>query len=299
MPKNNPKQDLYDLLISRNFDPESIDDKGKSGGDPTKAVSFKFNYKAESGKDYGTAIAAINNEGLTLYFADNLGKGMESKDKNEWFSFIGQLKNLAIRNFNSSGEFNITNLSKYKYSMQGQAAIKEGLFENWAGTKTRSWNGMETEARLMIKHKRVIGENDARYRYIESLFVETAESERYKLPFTKLSAGRAMLEHVRQGGKPYDIRGNHITQIVEEMNVLSRFKRANQGKIFEGITAQLVESAGVYHKKLQHNLKVLSTKSGYTKYFESWNPAAITDEDVIIEDLRHICLLYTSDAADE
>ena len=213
---------------------------------------------------------------------------MEPEDKNGWFSFIEQLKNLAIRDFNSEGEFNITDLSKYKYSMQGQAAIKEGLFENWAGTKTRSWNGMETEARLMIKHKRVIGENDARYRYVESLFVETAEGERYKLPFIKLTAGRAMLEHVRQGGKPYDIRGNHISQIVEEMKVLSRFKRANHGKIFEGVTAQLVESAGIYHEKLQHNLKSLSTKSGYAKYFEAWDPAAITEEDVIIEDLRHM-----------
>jgi len=180
--------------------------------------------------------------------------------------------------------------------MQGQAAIKEGLFESWAGTKTRSWNGIETEARLMIKHKRVIGENDARYRYIESLFVETAEGERYKLPFTKLAAGRAMVEHVRQGGKPYDVRGNHIAQIVEEMNVLTRFKRANQGKIFEGVTAELVENASTYYENLQNNLKSLSTHGGYARYFEAWNPAAITDEDVIIEDLRHMFIEQNIDS---
>jgi hypothetical protein len=286
--ENNPNQVLHDLLVTRNFNPESIDSKGKSGGEPSKAVSFKFDYKGESGKDYGTAVAMINAKGLTLFFGDNLGKSMDSADKNGWFSFLEQLKNFAIRDFGSNGEFNISDISKLKYSMQGQAAIKEGLFESWAGTKTRSWSGMETEARLMIKHKRVIGENDARFRYVESLFVETAEGERYKLPFTKLSAGRAMVEHVRQGGKPYDIRGNHIAQIVEEMNVLSRFRRANQGKIFEGATAQLVESAGMYYETLHHNLKKLSTKTGYTKYFETWDPAAITDEDVIIEDLRHM-----------
>lgn len=284
MTQQTPSKVLYDLLVTRNFDPTAL--PGEKTDDSSNNVSYKFDYKAQSGKDYGTAVAMINAEGLTLYFGDNLGKGMDSADKDGWFNFLGQLKNLAMSN--RLNGFHIQDLSKLKYSMQGQAAIKEGLFESWAGTKTRSWNGMETEARLMIKHKRVIGENDARYRYIESLFVETAEGERYKLPFTKLAAGRSMVEHVRQGGKPYDIRGNHIAQIVEEMNVLSRFKRANQGKIFEGVTAELVESAGAYYENLQHNLKSLSTRGGYARYFEAWDPAAITDEDVIIEDLRHM-----------
>jgi hypothetical protein len=288
MTQQTPSQELYNLLITRDFDPESLDSAGKPGGDPAKAVSFKFNYTSDSGKDYGAAVVMINNSGLNLFYGDNLGKGMDAADKNAWFSFLEQLKHFASGKFNSEEVLKIQDIGKYKYSMQGQAAIKEGLFEGWAGTKTRSWNGIETEARLMIKHKRVIGENDARFRYVESLFVETAEGERYKLPFTKLSAGRAMVEHVRQGGKPYDIRGNHIAQIVEEMNVLSRFRRANQGKIFEGATAQLIESAGMYYETLQHNLKSLSSKTGYTKYFEAWDPAAITDEDVIIEDLRHM-----------
>jgi hypothetical protein len=292
MTQQTPSKVLYDLLVTRNFNPKVL--PGEKTDDSSNNVSYKFDYKAQSGKDYGTAVAMINDEGLTLYFGNNLGKGMDSSDKNGWFNFLSQLKNLAM--INRLPGFHIQDISKLKYTMQGQAAIKEGLFESWAGTKTRSWNGMETEARLMIKHKRVIGENDARYRYIESLFVETAEGERYKLPFTKLSAGRAMVEHVRQGGKPYDIRGNHIAQIVEEMNVLSRFKRANQGKIFEGVTAELVESAGTYYENLQHNLKSLSTRGGYARYFEAWDPAAITDEDVIIEDLRHMFIEQNIDS---
>ncbi len=291
MTQQTPSKVLYDLLVTRNFNPTAL--PGEKAGETVNS-SYKFDYKAQSGKDYGTAVVMINDDGLTLYFGNNLGKGMDSNDKDGWFNFLGQLKNLAM--INRLAGFHIQDLSKLKYTMQGQAAIKEGLFESWAGTKTRSWNGMETEARLMIKHKRVIGENDARYRYIESLFVETAEGERYKLPFTKLAAGRAMVEHVRQGGKPYDIRGNHIAQIVAEMNVLSRFKRANQGKIFEGVTAELVESAGTYYENLQHNLKSLSTRGGYARYFEAWDPAAITDEDVIIEDLRHMFIEQNIDS---
>jgi hypothetical protein len=284
MKADNANQHLHDLLVTRDFDPIGLAPGGyKQNVLPKDAVSFSFDYKSQSGKNYGTAVVSISNDGLSLFFGDNLGKTMESKDKSGWFSFLSQLKNFAVRE-NLPGGFNIQDLSKLKYSLRGQAALSEG----WTGTKTQSWNGKQTEARLMIKHKRVIGENDARYRYIESLFLETADGERFKLPFTKLTGGRAMLEHVKQGGKPYDIRGNHIVTMVQEMNLLSRFKRANQGRIFEEDTAQLVESANIYYDTLQHNLKSLSSKMGYKKYFESWDPAEITDEDVIIEDLRHM-----------
>jgi hypothetical protein len=151
--------------------------------------------------------------------------------------------------------FSPKNLNRLRYSMQGQAAIKEGLFESWTGTRTTSWNGNATEARLMIKHKRALGENDARFRYVESLFIETAEGERYKLPFTKLSGGRAMVEHVRNGGRPYDARGQHITEMVTELNVLSRFRRANHGKIFECDTKDLVEQTNAYYETAQKTLK--------------------------------------------
>lgn len=294
MSQNNANQKLNDLLISKNFDPQSLDSQGKPATSPADADLFSFDYKGESGKDYGTVVIMLNDENdLNVYFGDNIGKSMEGDDKKSWFDFLYQLRMFAKRNLFS---FSLQNLNKLKYSMQGQAAISEGLFESWAGTKTQSWNGADTEARLMIKHKRAIGENDARFRYVESLFVETADGERYKLPFTKLSAGRAMLEHVRQGGKPYDIRGQHIATIVNEMNLLSRFKRANQGKIFEGETQHLVEQATHYYETLQSNLKSLSTNAGYNKYFESWDPALLTDEDVIIEDLRHMFIEQNIDS---
>jgi hypothetical protein len=286
MAQNNANQKLNDLLISKNFDPQSLNNQGKPAASPEEADLFSFDYKGESGQDYGTVVIMLNDENdLNVYFGDNIGKSMEGDDKKGWFDFLYQLRMFAKRNLFS---FTLQNLNKLKYSMQGQAAISEGLFESWQGKKDISWNADSTQARLLIKHKRNIGEGEARFRNIQSLFIETADGERFKLPFTKLSAGRAMLEHVRQGGKPYDIRGNHIVTIVEEMNLLSRFRRANQGKIFEGETQQLVEQATHYFETLQSNLKSLSTKVGYTKYFESWNPAALTDEDVIIEDLRHM-----------
>lgn len=284
---------LFDLLVSRDFDPDLLDSSGQPAQNPADAEIFSFDFRAESGKDYGTVVLMLGDDGeLDIYCADNVGKTMEGQDKTDWFNFLHQIKNFAVKNFMS---FGIKNLNRLRYSMQGQAAIKESIFESWTGTKTASWNGRPTEARLMIKHKKTIGEGDARFRYVESLFVETADGERYKLPFTKLSGGRAMVEHVRNGGKPYDARGQHIVEMVNEMSVLSRFRRANQGKIFEGDTAQLVEQTNAYYENLQRTLKGLSHKRGYTTYFESWTGEP-TEQEVVIEGLKHLFVTQSIDS---
>jgi len=288
-----PARKLFDLLISRDFDPEMLDSSGRPAPDPSEAEIFSFDFRARSGKDYGTVVVMLGEDNdLEIYCSDNVGRSMEGDDKNDWFAFLEQLKNFATRNFMS---FGIKNLNRLRYSMQGQAAIREGLFESWTGNRTTSWNGAATEARLMIRHKKTIGEGDARFRHIESLFIETADSERYKLPFTSLTAGRAMLEHVRQGGRPYDGRGNHIAEMVTELAVLSRFRRANAGQIFEGDTQQLVEQVQEYQANLQRSLKSLGTRTGYTAYFESWSPAEISEQDVVIESLKSLFVKQSID----
>jgi uncharacterized protein YrzB (UPF0473 family) len=288
-----PARKLFDLLISRDFDPEMLDSTGKPAPDPAKAEIFSFDFRAESGKDYGTVVIMLGDDNtLDVFCADNVGKTMEGDDKNDWFAFLEQLKHFAVKNFMS---FSTKNLNRLRYSMQGQAAIKEGLFESWQGKKDVSWNAGATESRLMIKHKRSLGEGEARFRCVESLFIETAEGERYKLPFRNLTAGKAMLEHVRMGGRPYDLRGQHIAEMVTELTVLSRFKRANAGKLLEGDTAILVEQATTYFENLRHNLKSLTTSTGYTRYFESWSPMELTQEEVVIEGLKHMFVTQSID----
>jgi hypothetical protein len=293
MATQTPAKQLYDLLVSRNFDIELLDSSGKSAENPAEAEVFSFDYTTESGNDYGTVVIMLGTENdLEVYFGDNIGRGMEINDKNEWFDFLYQLRMFAKRNLMS---FGLKNLNRLRYSMQGQAAIKEGLFESWTGTKTVSYNDRPDSARLMIKHSKPIQEGDKRYRYVEKLFVETSDGERYKLPFTKLSGGRAMVEHARQGGKPYDQRGQHIAEMVNELNVLSRFRRANYGKIFEGDTAQLVEQTNAYYETANKTLKHLSSTRGYTRYFESWNPAEVTEQEVVIEGIKHLFVTQSID----
>jgi len=289
-----PARKLYDLLASKDFEPEILDSAGKPATDPSQAEIFSFNFRAESGKDYGTVVIMLSDTGdLEVYCADNVGKTMEGADKTEWFAFLEQLKNFAVRT--NRMNFGIKNLNHLRYSMQGQAAIREGLFESWQGKKDVSWNAGATESRLMIKHKRSLGEGEARFRYVESLFIETADGERYKLPFRNLTAGKAMLEHVRTGGRPYDLRGQHIAEMVTELTLLSRFRRANTGKLLEGDTATLVEQATVYFETLKTNLKSLATRRGYETYFETWSPMELSEEEVVIEGLKHLFVTQSID----
>jgi hypothetical protein len=288
-----PARKLFDLLVSRDFDPEILDNSGKPASDPSAAEIFSFDFRAESGKDYGTVVIMLDDDNnLDVYCADNVGKTMEGDDKNNWFAFLQQLKQFAVKNFMS---FGIKNLNRLRYSMQGQAAIKEGLFESWSGKRNISWNAGANESRLVIKHNRNLGEGEARFRYVESLFIETVDGERFKLPFRNLTAGRAMLEHVRMGNRPYDLRGQHIAEMVNELTLLSRFKRANTGKLLEGDTAALVEQANTYYENLRNNLRNLTTRSGYTQYFESWQPTELSEEEVVIEGLKHLFVTQSID----
>jgi len=293
MAANSPGQQLNDLLVTRNFDPEALDARtGKpplddqGAPDPEAADMFTFDWVADSGKNYGTVVCLLGaDNNFEVYFGDNLGRGMEFDDKADWYEFLDQLRNFAKRNLL---RYDLQNLRRLKYTMAGMAAIKEGLFEGYYGNRKVSYAGEPTQARLMIKHDRTLGENDARFRYVESIFIETADGERFKLPFRKLAGGRAMLEHVRHGGTPYDARGQHIVEMVEQINVLSQFRRAHQGRVFEGAAGELVAETTEYLNRLRHNLKAVSNDRGYNQYFESWSPADVSESDLIVEDLKSL-----------
>lgn len=291
---NNIGKDLADLLATHNFDVEMSSTNNQSAT-ADEATVFKFDYVTPRGRNYGTAVIVISNDNeLILFYGDNLGRGMEQEDKDDWFAFMKELKDFSIRhNFHN---FSPKNLNQLKHTMQGMAAIKEGLFEGYYGNRRVSYMGEATDARLVIKHDRMIGENDKRYRYVESLFIETVDGERFRLPFKNLSGGRAMLEHVRQGGRPYDIRGQHITDTVNEMSVLSRFRRAQQGRVFEAATQRLVEQANAYYESLHTGLKRMATSRGYSAYFENWTPADIGPEESLVENLRSMFVQQTLDS---
>jgi hypothetical protein len=283
--EENTEKELYDLLVTCGFDPKTTTQTG-ADGQPAASKVVSFDYIGASGKNYGPGVIVNSDDGeLLFYIGDNIARQMDDEDKQQYFDeFLPKLKNFSIRH--DFRTFNILNLAQLKHSQSGMSAIREGLFEGFYGTRRVSYDGGPAEARLMIRHNRNLGETDARYRYVESLFVETQDGERFRLPFTNLAGGRAMLEHVRQGGRPYDIRGQHIAEMIQEMKVLARFHRAHQGRVLEGQRQQLVEQAREYYQQLRETVQQLSHGRGYQKYFENWSPATITAADTLVENLR-------------
>lgn len=284
--QNTIEQQLQDTLATRNFETEMLGADGKPTNNVEDAKTFTFDYVSGSGKNYGTMVIVLDTDNdMKIMYGDNLGRTMEPQDKDEFFDFLEHMGLLARRNRWTRTTQDINQL---KYTMQGLAAIKEGLFEGYYGNRIVSYSGQPTEARLMIKHSQQLGEDDARYRHVESIFIETTDGERFKLESRSLSAARAMLEHVRQGGKPYDIRGSHITEMIREVAVLSRFNRASSNRVMEGVTQQIVEQAQHYYKQLRENIKHLATPRGYKSYFETWHPATITEQDELVEGIKNL-----------
>ena len=291
--ENSLSQQLLDLLATRNVHPEMLDKMGKPAN-AEDAKTFTFDYTSGSGNNYGTMVIVLDvGNDMKIMYGDNLGRTMEGDDKDEFFNFLEHLNQTARKN-----RWTHTNqdISQLKYTMQGMAAIQEGLFEGYYGTRKISYAGEPTQARLQIVHSQPLGEGDARYRHIDRIFIETVDGERFKLGFKSLSGARAMLEHVRQGGKPYDIRGNHITETVNEIAVLSRFNRASANRILEGVTQELVTEAQQYYQSLRENLKHMATSRGYSNYFESWHPATINEQEGVVDNIKTLFIEQSIDS---
>jgi len=295
---NNAANSLYNLLVTRNFEPKAT----KNGEAPTNsqgkedisaANMFSFDYKT-SNKNYGTVVILLGDKNnMIVFYGDNVGRAMEGTDKQEWYQFLEQLKHFAMRNML---KFELDNISKLKYTMQGMAAIKEGLFEGYYGKKNISYSDQPKQVRLMIKHSRDIKEGEARYRAIESLFVETADGERFRVPSRSLMHGRMIARHCAEGGTPYDAFGNYINEIVSEMATMARFIRAAKHKPFTGEAAELVEAAVRHYSDLKAKAKQMISQRGYHEARESFDPAEITNSSEVAESIRTMFIEQTLDS---
>jgi len=166
--------------------------------------------------------------------------------------------------------------------------MNEGtIFEGYYGTKKTSYNPQGT-AKIIIKHSKSLAEDDKRYRYINAIFIENADGERFKLPFKTLPGARAMARHVTEGGNPYDIFGLHISEMVGDVNTLRGFVR--RSKMFEegSDASQLAEVGKSHYTGIRTALKQIAGKRGYHTYKESWNPATITETDIDLDSIRKV-----------
>jgi hypothetical protein len=291
--ENSAQTQLYNLLVTRDFEPEMKDAQGKDINDPAEADMFTFDWKTEN-KNYGTVVLLVGEDkNLTVFFGDNIGRSMEGEDKSAWYSFLNQVKQFSTRNLLN---FELQNINKLKYTMQGMAAIKEGLFEGYYGNTKYSYSDQPKQVKLVIKHDRPLGESDKRYRNIDSIFVETGDGERFKVPTRSLAHGKMLARHVSEGGNPYDTFGQHIGEVVAEMNILRKFVRAARGRQFDGAAGEMCEAAVLHYNKLKDKAKRMISQRGYHLELESYDPAAQTDAGQMAETIREMFIEQSLDS---
>ena len=278
-------KDLFNLLVSKNFTVRTLDNTGKSVINPEQAEIFSFDVQFNN-NNYGAVVILLDDESnFELFFGDKVGKSMEVDDKDLWYDLLHQLRMFAKRNLLS---FNLKNLNKLKYTMQGMAALKEGLFEGmWSGTSKTSYNNPSKKTRIVARHNKRLGEDDARFRNIKTLFVENEDGERFRLPFTNIGGARAMARHVSEGGNPYDTFGVHITETVKNIGTLGGFLRIrslNEQEQVHGI----LETCRSQYKTMRKDLKSMAGKRGYKKYLEVWEPSQIDEDEALLDSIRNV-----------
>ena len=273
--------ELNDLLVTQGFDPEIKDYRGQDEENPEDGKMLSFDYTIND-HNYGTMVLLLDTQGnLEIFSALGITNRPQASDQEDWDKFLYLLRHFArshMKRLKSPQP-----MHRLKHRMRSLSSLKESYY----GTKKVSYAGAPKEARLMIRHNRDLEESDARFRYVESLFIETTDGQRFKLASKKLSVGRAMLEHVRQGGTPYDAMGQHINEMANELNVLSRFLRVNKESLSEQAGA-MRESAHDHYQNLRKNIKSLSTANGYKRYTESWEPLAITEGEDLVEEIKDL-----------
>lgn len=261
---------LYDLLRTKKFDPHGFKD-GKNSVLPSNASLISFNFKDKNRK-YGTSHVTIDDlRNLILFYNETAMRAVGDS----WTKFIEELKNWGFRNGIKGIElYNIDELQGYLVRRSTK------LEESYYGTKYTSYNDRAPgTVKLIIKHSKPLEETDKRYRYVDKIFVENEQGERFLVPTKKPSVGYVYARLIAEGGNPYDERGKHIAELSEDISKLAGFVRATKSKQFNESVQSAVNEAIEQYYNLRETLKRLRTHRGFTNYFENWQPKLLESGD--------------------
>ncbi len=291
-------EELFNKIRSR-FSPVTTKDKDNKDTDqPSEARIFIFPYKSQDGTEHGElTITILSDNSMKFTFSKGLTNSFEPQHEQEWEGFLRNMRKFAKRNMMSFDirdiqRSNLTprdldqaskNLGAFK---TGNAPVSESI--QWSGTTRTSIQNFGP-TRLIVRHSEAVNEEQpgARSRKIESMFVETNEGERFRMPHNRLSLGRAMAQHLAHGGKIYDEAGLHIQEMAEEMNNLAFFVRNTRHRQFEDTeTTGMVESAVERYRLLRNGLTRMSRTRGYQEFAEAFQPEASIEEDYDIDALK-------------
>lgn len=301
--KNTEKiaEELFDKIRSR-FDHVVLGDENTNETDePEKARFINFDYTSSTGKNYGNiTVSLIDENSLKIYFSQDLANLLDEtpQDQKEWYDFLKGMRYFAKRNLLQfdTRDINRSNLtvrdlksvakstSSYT-SGDAPTSVTEGKLYGTSRTSTQDFGPV----RMLVRHSEKVDEeiSGARARKIDAIFIETDQGERFRMPFKKLSAGRAMSQHLAHGGYVHDQFGQYIIEMVNEMNNLAFFVRSTRNRVFEDDeTVSMIEAATERYRTLRSSLKRMGGSRGYQHFAETFEPERNPIDHYDIEELK-------------
>jgi hypothetical protein len=290
---NKIAEGLFEKIRDR-FDDVSLgDENAKATQNPELARFFNFDYTVD-GHDYGNiTISVIDEASLKVYFSKNISTDLDKEQRDTWYSFLRELREFAKRNLLSFEPRDITR-STLKHRDIQQASKADATYdkdevvaESLYGTRKSSYE-KKGPVKIILRHSAVVDETKrgARTRKINSILLQNKDGERFKLPENNLRYARAMARHLSEGGSLMDDFGQHITKIAEEVAKLRPFKSGMRNRMFEDEETQaMAEAAFEYHGLLNHTLKRLTGKKGYSKIKEHFHT-----EETLMDDVDTVAL---------
>ncbi len=259
--------------------------------DIPKARFFEFEYE-ENGAPLGTiAITLDPQDGVVIQVSGDLTND-DNATHHGAYKFIrgfrqfakDRLLNFDVQNIGKS------NLDKRDYEYQAkrkEMPTMPAIMENKLyGSNRISYQDLG-EARLVIKHSQPINVDlpAGRTMHIESIYIENAEGERFKYPYKHLNGARALAEHIKHGGNPYDNIGQHICSLSEELSHLRKFKGyvSRQDQLSEAmanVTGRVIERI----EEIKETLNKLQRTSFYSTYVENFQEQ---EEQMIPEEVQN------------
>tara|TARA_B110000967_G_C18893121_1_gene568717 strand:+ start:1016 stop:2926 length:1911 start_codon:yes stop_codon:yes gene_type:complete len=258
------------------------DGQGTVTDDPKLAKYFDFDYK-EGQEVLGKVSITLDEEGVVvLYNQDFMAEAGES-EKNNWYNFLKEIRIFAKKHMLNFDTRDITksNLDKRDYAHLTRTAGETQMSEsNMYGTSRTSFENIDT-ARLVLKHTKPVNQEVAgsRTQNVHSMYIESADGERFKYPFRHLNGARAMARHVSEGGNLYDDFGKHIVEMSTELNKLRKFKTyMNRSSVMaEGLKGYM-EAVDVRLENIKTEVLKLQRKAYYTETFATFAP--VVNENV-------------------
>ena len=295
---NKIAEGLFEKIRDRFEDVSLGDDKAKATNDPEQARFFNFDYIVDGENHGNITMSLIDERALKVYFSKNITDELSEHEKQHWYHFLKELREFAKRNLLSFEPRDITRSTLKHRDIQQQSKADSTFDKDEVigesklyGTSKSSYEKFGP-ARIIVRHsKPVVDEmTGARSRYINSVYVENHEGERFKMPFKSLTGARAMARHISAGGTPHDDLGKHICEMAVECTKLKPFMNNVRRRTFEDSeTQQMVEAAFEYHGLLNNTLKRMSGKKGYShckEQFVATSTSYIPEDDVNLDEIK-------------